>query len=200
MFDFISGRLVTVAAGTCVVEVGGLGFAVQTPFAEDAEGLVLGSQVMFYTRLLIRDDEMHLYGFKTADERTLFNMILNVSGFGPRLALSLLGLFSAQALYRAIIEENITSLTQARGVGKKGAMRLILELKEKLPAALSPEALKFASAGTKDPELDEATAALIALGYSPAEAMRAAGRAYETNRGQSPEELLKAALRYLAKK
>lgn len=198
MIDFVRGKLVTFATDKAVLEVNGFGIAVNVPFSDSLSGLTPGEEVTLHTSLFIRDDQMQLYGFNSAAEKKLFNLILGVSGFGPKLSLSLLGFFDAQTFYQAILEENVPLLCQARGIGKKGAMRLILELKEKLPALMAPEDL---AAGAKSPApsvLNETTEALIALGYSPLEAVRASGKAYEKNKDLSVEELLKEALKNMA--
>lgn len=154
----------------------------------------------FYTRMLIRDDTVFLYGFRAAEERKLFNLILSVSGFGPRLALSVLGIFSVSQFYVAVLEENIAQLCRAPGVGKKAAQRLILELKEKLPKALSAEELSAGPLyGTGVSLLDEVTEALCALGYSRNEASAAVSSASRENPDLSREELLKQALKSMAK-
>jgi holliday junction DNA helicase RuvA len=200
VIDYIKGVLVACSPGKATVEVGGVGILFDTPPDDNAMKEQVGQEVTIYTRLLIRDDEILIYGFKTAEERKLFNLILSISGFGPRLALSLLAIFTVSQLYVAVLEENVAQLCRAHGVGRKAAQRLILELKEKLPKVISPEELltgPVSSVGNS--LLDEITAALCALGYSPAEAISAAGKAYEQNREATREELLKQALKSMAR-
>lgn len=200
MIDYVKGVLVSSTPGKATVEIGGVGILFDTPPEDNAMAGQVGKEVTIYTRLLIRDDEILIYGFKTAEERKLFNLILSISGFGPRLALSLLAVFSVSQLYVAVLEENIAQLCRAHGVGRKAAQRLILELKEKLPKVISPEELVSGPVGTAGSSLlDEITAALCTLGYSPAEAVSAAGKAFEQNREASREELLKQALKSMAR-
>lgn len=200
MIDYVKGVLVSSTPGKATVEIGGVGISFDTPPEDNAMAGQVGKEVTIYTRLLIRDDEILIYGFKTAEERKLFNLILSISGFGPRLALSLLAVFSVSQLYVAVLEENIAQLCRAHGVGRKAAQRLILELKEKLPKVISPEELVSGPVGTAGSSLlDEITAALCTLGYSPAEAVSAAGKAFEQNREASREELLKQALKSMAR-
>ncbi len=199
MIDFVRGKLVTAVVGKVVIEVNGVGIGIVTPPSENMVFMQPGEEITLYTRLLIREDEIYLYGFKTAEERTLFNLTLGVSGFGPRLALSLLGLFSVSQLYMAILEENIPQLCRAHGIGKKAAQRLILELKEKLPGVISPQELAVGTVSKSGSSvMDEITEALCSLGYSPAEAIKAAGKAYEDNKEATREELLKVALKSMA--
>lgn len=185
--------------GKAVIDIGGVGISLEMPPAEESFFNLVGSEVTLFTRLLLKEDQILLYGFRTSEERKLFNLITGVSGFGPRLALSLLGVFSVSQLYVAVLEENIAMLTRAHGVGRKAAQRLILELKEKLPKAISNEDLIAGSvprAGVS--ALDDITEALCALGYSPAEAAVAVGRVTEKNDTASPEELLKLVLKSMA--
>ncbi len=196
MIDYLKGCLVSAVPGKAVVEVGGVGLALDMPPAADNLSARVGEEVMLYTRLLVKDDELTVYGFRTAEERKLFNLVLGVSGFGPRLALSLLGIFSVSQLYIAVLEENIAQLCRAPGVGKKAAQRLILELKEKLPKVISTEAqTRGALIVSGNSMLDDITEALCALGYSPGEAAVAVSRVKEENRDASREELLKLALK-----
>ncbi len=200
MIEYLTGRLVAATPGKAVLEVGGVGVSLDMPPAEtDLPGLA-GQEVTLFTRLLIKEDEMYLYGFRTAEERKLFNLIIGVSGFGPRLALSLLGLFTVSQLYVAVLEENIAQLKRAHGVGQKAAQRLVLELKEKLPKAITSEDLAgqpLVSGGSS--LFDDITEALISLGYSGGEAAAAVSKVVEQNEGASREELLKLALKSMAK-
>lgn len=201
MIDFVKGRLVTALPGKAVIEIGGVGLSLDIPPAADNLSGLIGEEVMFFTRLLIRDDEVIVYGFRAAEERKLFNLVLSVSGFGPRLALSLLSILTVSQLYVAVLEENIAQLCRAPGVGKKAAQRLILELKEKLPKAISAEDLTagvLISSGSA--VIDDITEALCALGYSPSEAAASVSRVVEDNAAASREDLLKLALKSMARK
>lgn len=201
MIDFVKGRLVTALPGKAVIEIGGVGLSLDIPPAADDLSGLIGEEVMFFTRLLIRDDEVIVYGFRAAEERKLFNLVLSVSGFGPRLALSLLSILTVSQLYVAVLEENIAQLCRAPGVGKKAAQRLILELKEKLPKAISAEDLTAgALISSGSAVIDDITEALCALGYSPSEAAASVSRVVEDNAAASREDLLKLALKSMARK
>lgn len=199
MIEYLRGRLVAAAPGKAILEVGGIGITLDMPPAQDDMPNLVGQEINIYTRLLIKEDEIYLYGFRTAEERKLFNLVLGVSGFGPRLALSMLGLFTVSQLYIAVLEENIAQLTRAHGVGRKAAQRLILELKEKLPKAITATDLAnnpVSPAGSS--VFNDITEALIALGYSGGEAAAAVSKVTEENEKATREELLKLALKKMA--
>lgn len=199
MIEYLSGRLVSTLPGRAVIDLGGVAIGLETPPAADDLPALVGTEVTFFTRLLVRDDELHLYGFRTMEQRKFFNLILGVSGYGPRLALSLLGIFDISGLYLAVLEEDIASLCRAPGVGRKAAQRLVLELKEKLPGTISPAEL---SAGPLTPPVvslrEDIIEALCALGYSRNEASDATKKAINIDNNGSREELLKIALKGLA--
>jgi holliday junction DNA helicase RuvA len=200
MIDYIRGILMAASPGKAVVEVGGVGVALDMPPAADDLSGRAGEEITLYTRFLIKEDEIVIYGFRAAEERKLFNLILSVSGFGPRLALSLLGILTVSQLYVAVLEENIAQLCRAPGVGKKAAQRLILELKEKLPRVISAQDLTTGKSGSSgNLVIDDITEALCALGYSPGEAATAVSRVVEENKEANREELLKLTLKSLAR-
>lgn len=199
MIDYLKGILVAATPGKAVLEIGGIGISLDLPPANDGLHKLVGQEVTLYTRLLIKEDELFIYGFQAAEERKLFNLILSVSGFGPRLALSLLGIFTVSQLYIAVLEENIPQLCRAHGVGRKAAQRLVLELKEKLPKVITTEELvKGNLSPTGSSVLDDIIEALCALGYSPGEATSAVSKVFEQNKDVSREELLKLALKNMA--
>jgi len=199
VIEYLKGRLVAAGPGKAILEIGGVGLALDMPPAENNLSGSIGQEVTIYTRLLVKEEEVYLYGFKTAEERKLFNLVLSVSGFGPRLALSLLGLFSVSQLYVAVLEENIAQLTRAHGVGRKAAQRLILELKEKLPKAITAADLAGEPVNSSSSSVfNDITEALITLGYSGGEAAAAVSKVVEENDKASREELLKLALKKMA--
>lgn len=199
MIEYLTGRLVAANHGKAVIEIGGAGISLDMPPAETDLPALIGQEVTIFTRLLVKEEQMYLYGFRTAEERKLFNLVIGVSGFGPRLALSLLGLFTVPQLYVAVLEENIAQLKRAHGVGQKAAQRLVLELKEKLPQAITSEDLAGQPPGSGGSSVfDDLTEALISLGYSGGEAAAAVSKVVEQNEKASREELLKLALKSMA--
>ncbi len=199
MIEYVRGQLVNAVPGNAVIEIGGFAVSVQMPPADYNLSSKVGQEITIYTRLLVKEDEMLLFGFMAAEERKLFNLILSVSGFGPRLALSLLAIFSVSQLYIAVLEENIPQLCRAHGVGKKAAQRLVLELKEKLPKVMTGDEVAAVTAGSGSGSVyDDLVEALCSLGYSGNEAALTVGKIIEENSDRSREELLKLALKRMA--
>lgn len=200
MIEFLRGRLVEAMPGKAVLEIGGIGIALQMPPVDDDLPGLSGQEITLYTHLLIKDDVINIYGFRSGEERKLFNLILSVSGFGPRLALSLLGVLTVSQLYVAVLEENIPQLTRAHGVGRKAAQRLVLEIKEKLPKVISTEDLAACPVSqTGSTVFDDLTDALCALGYSSSESAAAVSKVIEHHKDLSREDLLKLALKNMTK-
>jgi len=196
MIEYLRGKLVAVYPGRIVLEVGAAGVTLEIPEETGRLEQLIGSEVLFYTRLIFREDDLRLIGFQAADERDLFNLITGVSGFGPRLGLALLGSLSVAQICTAIIREDIPTLCHAPGVGQKMAQRLIFELKEKVSQL---QLVAEPVPGGEDSSYLEAVEALQGLGYSPAEAAEAVNKALAGEEGApSSEVLLKKALNLLA--
>ncbi|MTI86294.1 MAG: Holliday junction branch migration protein RuvA [Firmicutes bacterium] len=195
MIAFLSGQLVCVEPGGIILDVGGVGYRVWAPSSTISLMPASGEAVKLFTRLLIKDDEMQLYGFASQEELSLFRNLISVSGVGPKGALAILSSFSAATFRSAVAEENITLLSKAPGVGKKTARRIVLELKDKLgpPEPLQEKRLDgVSSAG------EEAVSALISLGYRQAEAKNAVARVHD-QKGMNVqlEEIIKLSLKFL---
>ncbi len=205
MISFVEGKIDAVEDGIAVINVNGIGFGVMVPL--DTAGRLMqigyGENVRLYTYMYIREDAMQLYGFLTKDELHLFEQLITVSGIGPKGALSLISAMGADGVIFAVMSGDAKALSKAPGVGKKTAERIIIDLKDKLE--LRGEAadggnelfgnLQQEEAQDDSPESD-AAAALTALGYGHAEAVKAVRRAKEDG-AQDTEALLKGALRYL---
>jgi Holliday junction DNA helicase RuvA len=174
-----------------LVFVGGVGLRVQVP-ASTAEALGRrGENVVLHTHLHVRDDAVALYGFATAEDLRLFEMLISVSGVGPRGALSLLSALGAEGLSDAVSAGDVPRLQQVPGVGQKMAARLVLELKGKLAGR--------AAAAVPTGRDDEVVAALVGLGYSQAEA-QAAAASVPSDGSPSVEERLRRALAYFGRR
>ena len=198
MIEYVRGKLVALSPGRAVLEVGATGIALEIPQSAESLEQQLGTEMLFYTRLLFREDEIRLIGFHDAEERDLFNLVTGVSGFGPRLGLSLLGSLNVPQLCAAILGEDIKTLCLAPGVGQKMAQRLIFELKEKVSHLYTPEKAVLAKL---DPLHLEIIEALQGLGYSNLEATAAVNKAKAPagSGGElTGEELLKKALGIIA--
>ena len=197
MIASVDGVVGAIAADSLVLEVGGIGYRV---FAAPAVLSVAlpGSTPKLHTHHLVREDLQALYGFRTADELGFFELLLTVTGVGPKVALAIVGSRPVADLQLAIIEQDQAMLVSIPGIGKKLAERIIFELKEKVAAA---GVAARSAAGAGGAGEGEVVAALQALGYSLAEA-RDAARAALTEPGAATaglEERVKAALRTLVR-
>ena len=163
MISSISGTVKSTAINSIVVEVGGIGVLLQVP-ARVASQMQVGKLVSFYTYLIVREDALTLYGFTEITDREFFELLLSVTGIGPKVAQSILASSEASTIAAAIVSANLQSLESISGLGKKGAQRLVLELKDK--AAI------FAGAGvnSKLSITNQVENALQGLGYSVKEA------------------------------
>ena len=170
MIAYVAGRVTALAPEQAVVEVGGVGLAVQcTPGT--LAGLQLGEQAKLPTALIVREDSLTLYGFASEDERVVFELLQTASGVGPRLAQAMLATHPPDALRRAVAAEDLGALMLVSGVGRKGAQRIVLELKDKLGAPTGVAVtgrVRTVSADTR--WRDQLQSALLGLGWSPREA------------------------------
>ena len=172
MFYYVNGTVAHLAPYLAVIDCGGVGYACRTTNNTLAR-LKKGETARLYTYLNVREDAMELYGFFTEDERNCFQLLIGVSGVGPKAALSILSSSTPETLAMSIITGDEKALTVAPGIGKKFAQRVILELKDKLAKGqIAPGGESYGGTGvTVIPEnkSSEAAAALAVLGYSTAE-------------------------------
>ncbi len=190
MIARLTGTVLDLGADSLVVDVGGVGYLVHAPVSVLAAARV-GSEVTLHTHLVVREDSMTLYGFLDAHEGRLFQTLTSVSGVGPKVGLALLSIMDADELSFAIASGNAASLARASGVGQKLAARVVVELKDKMTSAAAPSA-------TPGVESEEIVGALMALGYSQAEAIDAVARA-DLPEDAGIEEKVRLALAYFAK-
>ena len=172
MIASVRGTVADVSPDAAVIDVGGIGLSIQcTP--PTLATLRRGEAATVHTSLVVREDSLTLYGFVDADERSVFDVVQTVSGVGPRLAQAIVASMRPDRLRQVVATEDVAALTQVPGIGKKGAQRLVLELKDKLggPATGS------ASAGVADPVggvdtswRPQVHAALVGLGWTAREA------------------------------
>ncbi|MBL1089568.1 Holliday junction branch migration protein RuvA [Streptomyces sp. NPDC001739] len=168
MIAFVSGPVAALAPDAAVVEVGGIGMAVQcTP--NTLSGLRVGEPARLATSLVVREDSLTLYGFADDDERQTFELLQTASGVGPRLAQAMLAVHSPDALRLAVATGDEKALTAVPGIGKKGAQKLLLELKDRLGEPVGSRRPAAAAAGPAGWR-DQLQAALIGLGYATREA------------------------------
>jgi Holliday junction DNA helicase RuvA len=192
----VEGVVAAVAADSVVVEVNGIGYRVFTsPAVASTAGP--GTRLKLFTHHLVREDQQSLYGFRTTEELGFFELLLTVTGVGPKVALAIVGSRPTADIQLAILQQDHAVLTAIPGIGRKLAERVIFELKEKVSAAGSAAAASAASGPAGEGDV---VAALQALGYTPGEA-REASRAALVDVGVSStlEDRVKAALRFLAR-
>ncbi|WP_354643513.1 Holliday junction branch migration protein RuvA [Kitasatospora camelliae] len=200
MIAFVQGPVAAVAGGTAVVEVGGVGMAVQcTPSTLAA--LRIGEPARLATSLVVREDSLTLYGFADDDERAVFEILQAAPGVGPRLAQAMLGVHSPDALRVAVANGDEKALIAVPGIGKAKAAKLLLEYKDKLGAPVGAvPAQKPAVATGPAPWYEQLHAALVGLGYAPREADEAVSAVTPEAEAQATPDvgaLLRSALRGL---
>ena len=195
MIASVEGRVGAVAFDSLVVEVGGIGYRVFAAPAILATAQP-GSTIKLFTYHLVREDQQSLFGFRTTEDLGFFNLLLTVTGVGPKVALAIVGSRPTPDLQLAIMAQDQAVLVSIPGIGKKLADRIIFELKEKVAAAgISAGALAGSGIGASESEV---VGALQALGYSLAEAREASRIALsDTKIGGTLEDRVKAALRSL---
>jgi Holliday junction DNA helicase RuvA len=164
MISTVTGTIRSLSLDKLVVEVGGVGLSVLINSPTSA-GLTLGSQTTLYTSLVVREDSLTLFGFLTEEVRNLFELVQTVSGVGPKVALSIMGALTPEDLARAISQEDTSAIERVPGIGKKGAQRMILELKGKLSDLSSGSTYK----GHQPAWREQLLSALVSLGFSPKE-------------------------------
>jgi Holliday junction DNA helicase RuvA len=189
----LEGKLESLGSDWIIVNVGGIGFQVFIPTTTLSQLENVGSDIKLYTHLHMREDNVTLYGFSSNSDLGLFTTLLNVSGLGPRMALSILSAMDTKQIVIAIASGDVNLLTDIPGIGKKMASRLILELKDKIGAGLITTGV--AELTQKDADV---LAALTFLGYSTGESARALA-SIPHDQQLNLEEKIKLALAYLKK-
>ncbi|MGY1593336.1 Holliday junction branch migration protein RuvA [Geodermatophilus sp. SYSU D00708] len=176
MIASVSGRVAAVSPDGAVVEVGGIGLAVQCTPGTIAR-LQVGESARLSTSLVVREDSLTLYGFADDDERQLFELLQTANGVGPRLAQAVLAIHPPREVRRAVSMADVKALMQVPGIGKKGAERLILELRDRLGATTTDTQLDGAGAPAGLPSVtpvapwrDQLASALVGLGWTSKEA------------------------------
>ncbi|MCR5456915.1 MAG: Holliday junction branch migration protein RuvA [Clostridiales bacterium] len=194
MFYYLKGKLANTTAQTAVVECGGVGFLLTVSTNTLSHLTKMGEEVKLYTYMSVREDAMELYGFFTESELDMFKQLINVSGVGPKAAISLLSAFSPERLASAIVTGDVKMISGAKGIGKKTAERIILELKERIALISSEEGtevLDLSSAGNASSIQKDVIDGLMVLGISKADAVRVV----KDCTGTTIEEVMREALR-----
>ena len=196
MITYITGRLAEKNATSIIVETGGIGYHINIPVSTYNKIGKVGETIKILTVLHIRPEAWNIYGFAAEDERALFNLLLTVSGVGPKSALAALSGMSIGQLSSAIASNDVDKLTIIPGIGKKTAQRVALELKDKIKTLPG----EFKDRLPLDAAAEEAVLALEALGYNRNLAERAVEKVTKPGSAQKSDELIRLALGYLTGK
>lgn len=180
MLDYIKGILTVASPEKVTVENSGLGYQFHVPLSTYSALPKLGKEVQLFVHTVIREDSHKSYGFLTADERTIFEKVINVSGIGPKTGVALVGHLDGAAFQSAVQNGNVSMISKVPGIGKKTAERLIIEMRDKasdLCKNISAKSVGGAAAGQGGGAVFDAISALINLGYPAAQAQKAVNNA-----------------------
>ncbi len=193
MISYLRGKLVVSQPTGVVLDFGGVGVSVIVPLSSSTKMPELGAQVTLYTYLHVREDILAIYGFITQEEKNMFLLLLGVSKIGPKVALGILSGIPVDEFKSALLSGNVRRISMVSGVGKKTAERLILELKEKIPAG---EILVGEVDDKYRSMVSDTVMALVSLGYNQMKAQRAVEDVVKNNKIESLkiEELVKLSL------
>ena len=191
MFHYIKGKLTYAQDNVAVVEAGGVGYELYASASSIERLGKIGDECKIYCYLNVREDEMSLYGFADQVEKDLFLKLINVSGIGCKMAISVLSSGSLSDIVSAIASADVNKLSKIKGVGKKTAERIVVELRDKI--APGTQSAVFAPIAANIPQDSEAVEALLSLGYTRQEAIAAVARVQKA--GMSVEETVLAALK-----
>ena len=193
MYNYIKGKLIESGENYVVVESGNIGYELNVSANTAAELSAAEGEVKIYRFLSVREDDMSLFGFATKQEKSMFVKLVSVSGVGPKLALTVLSGMTAGQFAAAVVKGDVTALSKTKGVGKKTAERIVLELKDKVNKDYTSEETVSAVKADVTEVDEEAVLALMTLGYNRHEASEAVKRVQKD--GMSLEQLIFTALK-----
>ncbi len=193
MIASVRGEVLDVALDHVVIEAAGVGYKLMATPSTLAT-LRRGSEARLITAMIVREDSMTLYGFPDGETRDLFLTLLGVSGVGPKIALATLAVYDASALRQALADGDVTALTRVPGIGKRGAERMVLELRDKIGAVSAPAAVN--GHAVRSPVVE----ALVGLGFAAKQAEDATDKVLAGDHGATTASALRAALSMLGKK
>lgn len=197
MITYLKGILEYISDEFIIIDVNNIGYKVFISSYTLTKLPVQNENIKIYTYMNIREDAILLYGFLEIDELNMFNMLIGVSGIGPKAALSILSNLRPQDISMAVIMEDINTLSKTPGIGKKTAQRIILDLKDKLKTVSYNESIELDIGNNQSSSKQDAIDALVALGYSQIEAVKVVKNVYSEN--MNIEDIIKLALKKLAK-
>lgn len=195
MIASVRGEIIDIALDHAVVEAAGVGYKVMaTPTTLST--LRRGEQARLITAMIVREDAMTLYGFADGEARDLFSTLLGVSGVGPKIALATLAVYDANTLRQALADGDVTALTRVPGIGKRGAERMVLELRDKIGAVAGPGG---SAAATGHPVRTPVVEALVGLGFAVKQAEESADKVLADDPAATTSSALRAALSTLGR-
>ena len=193
MYNYIKGTLAAVEAGRVVLENNGIGYELGVSGNTLADAKEIGREMKLYTYLYVREDVFALYGFSRAEEKTLFMRLIEISGVGPKLAMQILSGYDLGTLTVAIATGDVKTLSKIKGLGKKTAELVVLNLREQVAVDMADAASEIS--GAMEADVSDAVFALVSLGVSNTDAVRAVQKAKQTASGV--QELISTALKYI---
>ena len=197
MYYYLNGELALCEGGTCVVDCGGVGYKLTTSLITSQNlSNKIGQKVKLFTHLAVREDGIELFGFESNEERACFNLLIGVSGVGPKAAISILSMMSPDRFSLAVCTEDTKFISKTPGIGPKTAARIVLELKDKVVKGDGADNSVLFSPSS-NPAADEATTALVMLGFTKANVNKAVSAVLKNNPAASLEEIIKLALKML---
>ncbi len=196
MIASVRGEVIDIALDHAVIEAGGVGYKVMATPSTLAT-LKRGTEARLITAMIVREDSQTLYGFADADARNLFSTLLGVSGVGPKIALATLAVYDAPTLRTALADGDVTALTRVPGIGKRGAERMVLELRDKIGAvvAAGPGGSVFGGHAVRAPVVE----ALIGLGFAAKQAEEATDKVLALDKDATTSSALRSALSLLGR-
>lgn len=198
MFSYIKGNLADITEDMITIESNNIGFLIRVTSTILNKHPMIGQELKVYTYMYVREDEISLYGFATKEELDVFKLLIGVSGVGPKVGQSILSTLSVDDLVVAVLSEDVKAISKANGIAAKGAGRIIIELKDKIAGygtSSKDDVLQAVASGVDD-VVGETTMALVSLGYSNLEAVKAI-RMVKDAKNMTSEDLLKASLKYI---
>ncbi|KLI07531.1 ATP-dependent DNA helicase RuvA [Mycolicibacterium conceptionense] len=195
MIASVRGEVIDIALDHAVIEAAGVGYKVMATPSTLAT-LRRGAESRLITAMIVREDSMTLYGFADGEARDLFLTLLGVSGVGPKIALATLAVYDPQALRQALADGDVTALTRVPGIGKRGAERMVLELRDKIGAVTAAAGGGFTGHAVRAPVVE----ALVGLGFAAKQAEEATDKVLANDPESTTASALRAALSMLGKK
>lgn len=194
MYSYIKGSLASKAQDKAVIDVGGVGYLIYIPYSTYQTLPELNETVKLNTYLAVREDSLTLYGFQSNEELRVFELLISVSGIGPKLAIGVLSDITAADFSVAVITDDVNRLTKISGIGKKTAQRIIIELKDKMKTeTIENMPNEPVIRNVVNNEIEEAISALQVLGYNNKDAVDMVNKTYKE--GMTIEEIIKQSLK-----